>query len=100
LDSFGFARGYLTREKSVKGFRTGDLVRATVPSGKNTGTHTGRVAVRKRGVFNIQTATGTIADVNWKYCRRVIAGDGYAYTPNKGERRFLRHLKEAVPSPN
>ena len=34
LDRFGFARGYLMRQKSVKGFRTGDLVRATVPNGK------------------------------------------------------------------
>jgi hypothetical protein len=85
LDRFGFARGYLMREKSVKGFRTGDLVRATVPNGKNAGTHTGRVAVRKRGVFNIQTARDTIADVNWKYCRRVMPGDGYTYTRKKGD---------------
>jgi hypothetical protein len=55
VTSSGFPRGFLTREKSVKGFRTGDLVRAIVPRGKNAGTHTGRVAVRKRGAFNIQT---------------------------------------------
>lgn len=97
LDSFGLPRCYLTEEKSVKGFRTGDLVRATVPSGKNTGTHTGRVAVRKRGVFNIQTATGTIADVNWKYCRRIVAGDGYTYILEQRRTAIPPHLKEVVP---
>jgi 5-methylcytosine-specific restriction endonuclease McrA len=100
LDSFGFARGYLMREKSVKGFRTGDLVRATVPSGKNAGTHTGRVVVRKRAVFNIQRATGTIADVNWKYCRRLIPGDGYAYTLNKRDSDSSATSKEVVLSSN
>ena len=34
LDSNGFPRGYLTRSKTILGFRTGDLVRAIVPSGK------------------------------------------------------------------
>ena len=34
LDKYGFPRGYLMREKSVKGFQTGDMVRATVTKGK------------------------------------------------------------------
>jgi 5-methylcytosine-specific restriction endonuclease McrA len=80
LDSHGFPHGYLTRSKTVHGFRTGDLVRAIVPSGKKAGTHTGRVAVRARGSFDIQTGSGTIQDINWKLCRRAMPDDGYTYT--------------------
>ena len=88
LDSQGFPRGYLTRPKTVHGFRTGDLVRAIVPSGKNAGTHTGRVAVRASGSFNIQTGSGTIQGINWKRCRRAMPDDGYTYT-HHNLRRFL-----------
>jgi 5-methylcytosine-specific restriction endonuclease McrA len=80
LDSHGFSRGYLTRTKTVHGFRTGDLVRAIVPSGKKAGTHMGRVAVRASGSFNIQTGSGTIQGINWKRCRRAMPLDGYTYT--------------------
>ncbi|EQD45375.1 HNH endonuclease, partial [mine drainage metagenome] len=51
LDAFGFPRGYLTREKRIKGFQTGDMVSAKVPAGKKAGIHTGRVAVRASGSF-------------------------------------------------
>ena len=54
LDKFGFPRGYLMREKSIKSFRTGDMVMAVVPNGKKAGIHIGRVAVRASGSFNIQ----------------------------------------------
>jgi 5-methylcytosine-specific restriction endonuclease McrA len=80
LDNHGFPRGYLTRSKTVYGFRTGDLVIAIVPSGKKAGTHTGRVAVRASGSFDIQTGSGTIQGINWKRCRRVMKDDGYTYT--------------------
>jgi HNH endonuclease/RRXRR protein len=88
IGSHGFPHGYLTRSKSVHGFRTGDLVRAIVPSGKNVGTHTGRVAVRASGSFDIQTGSGTIQHINWKRCRRTMAADGYTYTQTSHE-RFL-----------
>jgi 5-methylcytosine-specific restriction endonuclease McrA len=80
LDKFGFPRGYLTRSKTVHGFRTGDLVNAIVPRGKKAGTHMGRVAVRVSGSFNIQTENGTIQGINWRHCRRVMPDDGYTYT--------------------
>jgi 5-methylcytosine-specific restriction endonuclease McrA len=75
----GFPRGYLSRTKSVKGFRTGDLVRARVPSGKKAGTYRGRVAVRANGSFNIQTRTETIQGISHRHCRRLLPGDGYKY---------------------
>jgi hypothetical protein len=79
LTKYGFPRGYLPRTKSVKGFRTGDLVRAAVPFGKKAGTYTGRVAVRSSGSFNIQTKTGTVQKISHRHCRRLSAGDGYNY---------------------
>jgi 5-methylcytosine-specific restriction endonuclease McrA len=79
LDSFGFPRGYLMREKSIKGFRTGDRVVATVPAGKKAGIHTGRVAIRKTGSFNIQVGSQVIQGIGYKYCRILQRGDGYGY---------------------
>ncbi len=75
----GFPRGYLMRRKHVRGFSTGDRVRAIVPIGKKAGVHIGRVAVRASGSFNIQTAHGTIQGINANFCRLVQRGDGYSY---------------------
>lgn len=84
-DAFGFPRGFLMRAKSVKGFRTGDMVCATVPaSSKKAGVYTGRVAVRATGSFNIQTQIGgkavVIQGIGYRHCRVVARGDGYSYT--------------------
>lgn len=76
----GFPRGYLTRSKRVRGFQTGDRVRAEVPTGKNTGLHTGRVAVRATGNFNIQTADRVIQGVSHRYCTVIQRADGYSYS--------------------
>ena len=43
------------RHKQVKGFQTGDLIQAQVPTGKKAGTYQGQVAIRATGSFNIQT---------------------------------------------
>jgi len=65
--------------KVVRGFQTGDMVRAIVPSGKNAGTHVGRVTVRATGQFDISTATGKLQIINWKYCKPIHKQDGYTY---------------------
>ncbi|MFH8737574.1 RNA-guided endonuclease IscB [Streptomyces sp. NPDC017964] len=78
-DKHGFPRLRLPRTKQFFGFATGDLARAVVPSGKNAGTHTGRVAVRASGSFAIRTATG-LHTARHKYFRLLQRGDGYAYT--------------------
>ena len=90
LDKFGFPRGYLMRTKAAFGFRTGDLVRASVPKGKNTGVHVGRVAVRARGSFNIQSGARLVTDVSHKHCRIIQRADGYGYslTLNLGKPNF------------
>lgn len=79
LDKYGFPRGYLMRTKAVKGFRTGDLVRADVPAGKKEGRYVGRVAVRARGSFNIQTGSAIVQGISYKHCRVIQRGDGYGY---------------------
>ena len=80
LDKFGCVRGYLTRSKSIKGFQTGDMVKAEVTTGKKIGSYTGRVAVRATGSFNIQTSTGLVQGVSHRYCTVVQRGNGYGYS--------------------
>ncbi len=80
LDKYGFPRGHLTRQKSIEGFQTGDLVKATVTKGKKIGVHIGRVAVRASGNFNITTAEGTIQGINHRYCTLISRNDGCDYT--------------------
>jgi 5-methylcytosine-specific restriction endonuclease McrA len=79
LTKHGFPRGYLMRHKQVNGFQTGDLVVATVPSGKKAGTHIGRVAVRATGSFNIQTGSAVVQGISHRYCRVLQRNDGYGY---------------------
>ncbi|MEU3310217.1 RNA-guided endonuclease IscB [Nocardiopsis sp. NPDC055551] len=79
-DKHGFPRLSLPRTKGFFGFTTGDLVRAVVPQGKKAGTHTGRVAVRASGSFNITTTHGTIQGIGHKYMRLLQRADGYGYT--------------------
>lgn len=81
-DRFGFPRLVLTRTKRHHGFSTGDLVTATVPAGAKVGTHTGRVAVRATGSFNIATATGTVQGIHYRHVRLIQRGDGYRHTTN------------------
>ncbi|MBI2571474.1 MAG: HNH endonuclease [Candidatus Schekmanbacteria bacterium] len=97
VDKFGFARGYLMRQKRVHGFATGDLVQAVVTQGKKIGTYTGRVAIRVTGSFNIQTAAGTVEGISYKYCRLLQRVDGYTY--NQRKRHFLPVLKDEVSLP-
>ena len=78
-DKFGFPKRYVPRHKLVKGFQTGDIVKANVPKGKNKGQHTGRVAVRSTGSFNLKTKSGLVQGISHKYCHIVHWKDGYNY---------------------
>lgn len=80
LNKYGFPRGYLMRQKSVNGFQTGDIVTAIVPSGTKAGTHTGRVAVRASGSFNVTTSNGVVQGISHKHCRILARADGYGYS--------------------
>jgi len=79
-DKYGFPRTKpKAKEKKVKGFQTGDIVKAVVPTGKKEGTHIGRVAVRSSGSFNIKTKDKTIQGIGYKYCHILHKVDGYSY---------------------
>jgi len=98
LNAYGFPRGYLTRQKRIKGFQTGDRVKAQVLKGKKTGSYLGRVAVRASGSFNLQTAQGVVQGIGYRYCKVIQRADGYGYlqqlNPKEAERRSAR-----FPSP-
>ncbi|MFP5275444.1 RNA-guided endonuclease IscB [Coleofasciculus sp.] len=86
ITKFGFPqvnkKGELAVRKRVKvvhGFQTGDMVRAVVRSGKNVGTHVGRVTVRATGQFDISTAKSKLQIINHKYCQPIHRQDGYSY---------------------
>jgi hypothetical protein len=79
MNRFGFPRTKTKGSKVVKGFQTGDIVKAVVSKGKKIGTYLGKVAVRVSGNFNITTTLGIIQGINFKYCKTVQKGDGYAY---------------------
>ena len=84
VNRHGFPRTGPKGPSLVKGFRTGDLVRALVPKGKKKGSYEGRVAVRAKGFFNIKTRAGTVEGISWRYCHLLQSVDGYAYTKRKG----------------
>jgi hypothetical protein len=91
MDKFGFPRTRLNKKtgkrvparpkgsKRVKGFQTGDYVRAVIPKGKYKGTHIGRVIIRARGSFDIKTKSGKVG-ANWKYYELLQPDDGYEYS--------------------
>lgn len=79
-DKYGFPIRYVPRFKFVKGFQTGDIVKAIVPKGKKQGSYVGRIAVRSTGSFNIATNIGLVQGINSKYCSFVHQKDGYGYS--------------------
>ncbi len=87
VNQYGFPRrnraNQLVRKsaliKTVRGFQTGDIVKAIVPKGKKIGSYLGKVAIRSSGSFNIKTVTKTVQGISHKYCSIVHKKDGYIY---------------------
>jgi 5-methylcytosine-specific restriction endonuclease McrA len=103
-DKYGFPSRHVPRQKRWFGFKTGDLVKAVVPSGKYVGMHVGRVAIRTSGSFNITTGSGLIQGIRHRHCRIVQRADGYAYatrTPNETapDHSCGRHICGRSPIP-
>jgi len=90
MNKFGFPRTKPKQKKFLHDFRTGDIVRATVPSRlKNPGVHVGRMSAKASGAFTIATSHGKVTDIGKKYCRILQRGDGYGYILKKeGEAVF------------
>jgi len=78
-DKYGFPRLKLTRQKQHFGFITGDIVKANVTKGRKAGSYFGKVAVRSRGIFNINTSSGIVSDINHRDFTLLQRGNGYAY---------------------
>lgn len=78
-DKFGFPSRHVPRNKFVRGFQTGDIVKSIVTAGKKIGEYVGRIAVRSSGSFNISTNLGLIQGISHKYCQIIHRKDGYSY---------------------
>lgn len=79
VNRYGFPRTSAKASKSVKGFQTGDIVKAVVTEGSKVGEYLGKIAVRSSGYFNIQTKTQVVQGIGFEYCHIVQRGDGYSY---------------------
>ena len=87
MDKHGFPRSRPKQAKRIKGFQTGDMVKAVVTSGVKRGTYVGRVSVRATGSFNITTKEGkTLQGISHRHCTVLQTCDGYSY--KKGEAAF------------
>ena len=95
VDRYGFPRTSAKASKTVKGFQTGDIIKAIVTEGLKTGEYLGRVAVRSRGYFNIQTKTQVVQGIGFEYCHIIQRSDGYSY--NYKESDFLSAIHNRVP---
>ncbi len=93
MDKHGFPRTSPKGARRAQNFKTGDVVKAIVPSGKKQGTHVGRVAVRSRGSFRV----GDVDGISHRYCRKLFCADGYDY--NKGDGASSPRLKAGVSAP-
>lgn len=74
VNKYGNPRSAPKTKSTVNGFKTGDLVRATVPGGKYRGTHVDRVVVKKSGWFSVNKAA-----IHMKNITLLQKGDGYRY---------------------
>ena len=94
MDKYGFPGTKPKGSKLVKGFQTGDMVKAVVPSGLNAGKHLGRVIIKSSGYFEIKSKNSSVQGINHKYCRLIQRGDGYLY--NYKESDFLSAIAKRL----
>jgi 5-methylcytosine-specific restriction endonuclease McrA len=79
-DKHGFPTRHRTNKQIHFSFKTGDIVRAVVKTGKKIGTYIGRIATRATGSFNISTTNGLVQGISHKYCVAIHKKDGYDYS--------------------
>jgi 5-methylcytosine-specific restriction endonuclease McrA len=95
-DAYGFPRLLLPRQKRFYGYATGDLVRAVISTGRYTGNHTGRIAVRSTGRHRVTTPDGHHIDTRHTNVQLLQRGDGYSYAIKHEARLAESH--ESPPS--
>ena len=79
VNELGFPCSKPKAAKKVKGFQTGDTVRAVVTTGTKQGVYVGRVLVRANGSFDIRTKQGRVQGISYRFCTPVHRCDGYSY---------------------
>ncbi|NEO81134.1 RNA-guided endonuclease IscB [Moorena sp. SIO4G3] len=80
-NKYGFPKAHAPAAKFFRGFQTGDIVKADIKKGKYAGKYTGRIAIRHRPSFVLQTSDKKI-DVHPKYLQTIFKADGYEYQAN------------------
>jgi 5-methylcytosine-specific restriction endonuclease McrA len=84
-NAFGFPDKAPKATSVVAGMRTGDLVRAVVPTpSSKAGTYVGRLAVRATGSCSLKTSAGIVQGIHIRFCQPLHRGDGYTYSYQKG----------------
>jgi 5-methylcytosine-specific restriction endonuclease McrA len=84
VNEMGFPCSKPKGKKKVKGFQTGDIVRAVVTSGTKQGVYVGRVLVRASGSFDIRTKRDRVQGISHRFCTLVHRCDGYSYMKGAG----------------
>lgn len=79
VNEIGFPCAKPKGAKKVKGYQTGDIVRAVVTTGTKQGVYVGRVLVRASGAFDIRTKQGRVQGISQRFCTPVHRSDGYSY---------------------
>lgn len=79
VNEIGFPCSKPKGAKKVKGYQTGDIVRAVVTTGSKQGIYVGRVLVRASGSFDIRTKKGRVQGISHRFCTPVHRCDGYSY---------------------
>jgi 5-methylcytosine-specific restriction endonuclease McrA len=79
VNEIGFPCSKPKGAKKVKGFQTGDMVRAVVTSGTKQGIYSGRVLIRATGSFDITTKQGRVQGISHRFCTLIHRLDGYSY---------------------
>ena len=80
VNEIGFPCSKPKGAKKVKGYQTGDIVRAVVTAGSKQGIYVGRVLVRASGSFDLRTKQGRVQGISHRFCTPVHRCDGYSYT--------------------
>lgn len=80
VDRYGFPRAKPKGSKIVKGFQTGDIVKAVVTKGLKVGEYLGRVVIHSSGYFDIKTKNSSVMGIGCKCCHLIQRGDGYSYS--------------------
>jgi 5-methylcytosine-specific restriction endonuclease McrA len=84
VNTIGFPCSRPKGAKKVRGYQTGDMVRAVVTTGTKQGVYVGRVLVRASGSFDIRTKRGRVQGISHRFCTPVHLCDGYSYQKGAG----------------